>query len=245
MAEVLEEVGRLARPGVTTRVLDRAAADLVRACGGVPAFKGYRGFPANICVSINEEVVHGVPDDKKLKEGDLVSLDMGVKMDGYYADAAVTMPVGEVSEDARGLLDVAREALELAIEKVRPGSELREVSRAIQQHAESHGYSVVRDYVGHGIGSFLHEEPQIPNFVDESPAARARGFKYSVPLREGMVLAIEPMLNYGGSRVKRLDDGWTVVTCDGLLSAHFEHTVAVTDKGSEILTRLQDKELYA
>ena len=221
-------VEEILRPGVTTEELDRAAEDFIRSQGAVPAFKGYQGFPATICASINEEVVHGIPGPRELKEGDIVGIDMGVLKDGYYADASRTYPIGKVSEEAQALLRVTKEALDLAIDKARPGNHLSDISNVIQTHAESHGYSVVRALVGHGIGRRLHEEPQVPNFgpPGQGPVLKA-----------GMVLAIEPMINIGTFEVMVRRDRWTYVTVDGKLSAHFEDTVAITEDGPWIMTR--------
>jgi methionyl aminopeptidase len=229
VAEVLQELVRLARPGVSTLELDAFAEKSIRARGAVPAFKGYRGFPKTLCVSVNEQVVHGIPSKRRLKEGDIVGLDLGAKWDGYYGDAAITIPVGNITSRAESLLATAREALSLGIKEVSPGQHLSEISHAIQRYAEGQGYSVVRAFVGHGIGTALHEEPQVPNFGPPGRGPR---------LKVGMVLAIEPMVNIGDADVEILDDGWTVVTVDGQLSAHFEHTVAITEAGPEILTRV-------
>ncbi len=228
---VLSKVKETARPGVTTADLDKVAERLIREEGAVPAFKGYRGFPANICISINEEVVHGIPGPRVLRSGDIVSVDVGVKLKGYYSDGAITIPVGQINKERERLLAVAQEALKRAIEKVKPGAKLKEVSAAIQETAESQGFSVVRKYVGHGIGRKMHEEPQVPNFVDSS-------FKLNLTLKPGMTLAIEPMVNAGTYEVKTKKDGWTVVTADGRPSAHFEHTVALTANAAEVLTTI-------
>ena len=227
VADVLAELGAMVAPGVTTRDLDEAAERLVRAGGAEPAFKGYRGYPATLCASINEQVVHGIPSTRKLAEGDIVSLDMGVKLNGFFGDSAVTVPVGNVSEDVLTLLRVTQEALEKGIEQAQLGGRISDIGHAIQQHVESHGFSVVREFVGHGIGASLHEEPQIANYGEPGRGPR---------LAEGMVLAIEPMVNMGRPAVKVLADGWTAVTRDGSLSAHFEHTVAVTKDGPLVLT---------
>jgi len=230
VAQTLQELSRQVKPGVTTEHLDRIAEDFIRSHHGIPAFKGYRGYPASLCISINEEVVHGIPSKRELRRGDIVSLDIGVLLDGYYGDAAVTVGVGQISEEAEKLIRVTEEALYRAIEKVHVGNRLSEVSAAIQRHVEANGFSVVRDFVGHGIGRNLHEDPQIPNFCAPS--------SYNPRLKEGMVLALEPMVNQGTYRVKICDDGWTAVTRDGKLSAHFEHTVAVTRTGPWILSSL-------
>jgi methionyl aminopeptidase len=230
VAGTLERLVQAIRPGIKTLELDRIAEDYVTAQGAEAAFKGYRGFPASVCVSINEEVVHGIPSShRRLKEGDIVSLDFGALLDGYYGDAALTVPVGEVSEEVSRLLRVTQESLYLGIEQARPGARLGDISHAIQNHAEEAGYSVVRAFVGHGIGSSLHEAPQVPNF---GPPGQGPD------LLPGMVLAIEPMVNIGTHDVRVLDDQWTVVTADRSLSAHFEHTIAITKNGTEILTVL-------
>jgi methionyl aminopeptidase len=230
VARILAELAGAVRAGMTTGELDALAERLVRDAGAEPAFKGYRGFPATLCVSINQEVVHGIPSSARaLKRGDIVSIDMGVKLDGFYGDSAVTVPVGEVSERTQDLLRVTREALERAITQVQVGGRLSDIGHAVQQWVESHGFSVVREFVGHGIGEHLHEEPQIPNYGQPG-----RGPK----LAEGMVLAIEPMVAMGKPEVKVLSDGWTAVTKDGSLAAHFEHTVAVTAGGPLVLTAL-------
>ena len=228
VADVLTELEAAVAPGVTTADLDRLAEKLVREGGGVPAFKGYRGFPATLCASVNEVVVHGIPSASKvLKDGDIISLDIGVKLDGYYGDSAVTVPVGTVPEATARLLRVTREALDRAIEQVKAGGRLSDLGHAVQQWVEAHGYSIVREFVGHGIGEKLHEEPQIPNY-----GVPGRGPRLS----EGMVLAIEPMVAMGRPETKVLSDGWTAVTRDGSLAAHFEHTVAVGANGPMVLT---------
>ncbi len=231
VAETLRELARMVRPGVSTLELDRFAETYLRERGARPAFKGYRDYPFTLCASVNEAVVHGFPSTRLLREGDILSLDMGAVVDGYYGDAAVTLPVGRISEEAERLLRVTRECLERSVGAVRPGGRLADISQAVQGHAEANGFSVVRVFVGHGIGKALHEAPQIPNFVD---AGQGRG----PVLKAGMVLAIEPMVNAGGPDVRVLDDKWTAVTADGALSAHFEHTVAITEHGSEVLTLL-------
>ncbi len=228
VADVLAELARLVSPGVTTRDLDAAAEKLVRDGGAEPAFKGYRGYPSTLCASVNEQVVHGIPSGRALGEGDIISLDMGVKLNGFYGDSAVTVPVGTVSDEAAKLLRITRESLEKGIAQVRVGGRISDIGHAIQQHVEAHGFSVVREFVGHGIGAALHEEPQIANYGEPGRGPR---------LAEGMTLAIEPMVNIGRPAVKVLGDGWTAVTRDGSLSAHFEHTVAVTRTGPLVLTR--------
>lgn len=225
--EVLRLVSEAARPGVSTAELDRLAEHQIRSRGAVPAFKGYRGYPATLCTSINDEIVHGIPSAaRRLQEGDILSIDCGAVLEGYYGDAAVTVPIGRVSEEARRLLQVTRECLELAVERMRPGRRLTDVGEAIQTHAERQGFSVVREFVGHGIGRALHEDPQVYNF---GPAGRGP------ELRAGLVLAIEPMINAGVAGVRIDDDGWTARTEDGRISAHFEYSVAVTTTGPRVL----------
>ncbi|HAK54441.1 MAG: type I methionyl aminopeptidase [Vicinamibacterales bacterium] len=228
VAGVLQELQTMAAPGVATADLDAAVEARVLAAGATPAFKGYRGYPASLCASINDEVVHGIPSPRELVQGDIVSLDVGVLLEGFYGDSALTVAVGEISDEAETLLRVTEEALELGIAEVRVGSRVSDIGHAVQRHVEAQGLSVVREFVGHGIGSKLHEEPQIPNYGEPGRGPR---------LAEGMVLAIEPMVNVGKPAVRVLDDGWTAVTRDGSLSAHFEHTVAVTADGPEVLTR--------
>ncbi len=217
------------RPGMTTRELDEIAETEIRRLGSVPSFKGYLGFPATICASINEEIVHGIPGDRVIKDGDMVSVDVGAIVGGFHGDSAVTIAVGNVSPEVTVLMDVTREALERGIAAARHGSRVGDISWAVQSYVEEMGYSVVREYVGHGIGKALHEEPQIPNYGHPG-----RG----TMLRKGMVIAIEPMVNIGGWQTKVLEDNWTVVTADGSLSAHFEDTLAITDGDAEVLTRL-------
>ena len=228
VGEVLTELSAMIAPGITTADLDRAAEQRIVAAGAVPAFKGYHGYPATICSSINEEVIHGIPSGRRmLQEGDVVSIDVGASLDGYYGDSAMTLPVGPVSEEAATLLRVTEEALYKAIERARPGGRISDIGHAVQQHVEAFGFSVVREFVGHGIGQRMHEEPQVPNYGEPGHGPR---------LAEGMVLAIEPMVDGGKPGVKVLADGWTAVTRDGCLSAHFEHTVAVTSGEPWILT---------
>lgn len=230
VAEVLEALRQQVKPGVTTAELDSAAYALITKRKAIPAFKGYRGFPASICASINSEVVHGIPSPKRvLKEGDIISIDVGAIREGFVGDAAITLPVGRVSENARRLLETTEGALRAGIEQVRLGHYLEDISGAVQDYAEARGFSVVREYVGHGIGRAMHEEPQIPNY---------RQGKRGPQLVPGMVLAIEPMVNEGVWQTRTLRDKWTVVTQDDKLSAHFEHTVAVTEGEPEILTAL-------
>ncbi len=229
-AEVLRLVAEMAEPGVTTEQLDRAAEQHIRDSGAAPAFKGYRGFPATICASIDSEVVHGIPGPRELREGELLKVDVGVVSDGLYADAAVTVPMGRVTQAARGLMRATQGALEAAVAIVRAGVRVHDISAAIQAAAEREGFSVVRDYTGHGIGRALHEEPTVPNFV-------VPGLVRNSPVLEaGAVVAIEPMLNAGTFRTEVLSNGWTVVTKDRELSAHFEHTVAVEESGPVVLT---------
>lgn len=229
VAEVLELLKDMVKPGITTLALNAAAEKEALKYRAKPAFKGYSGYPYSLCCSVNDQVVHGMPDNRELRVGDILSLDFGVLYNGYYGDAAVTFPVGEISATARKLLNVTEESLYAAIDVATPTNRLSDISYAVQSHVEAHGFSVVRDFVGHGIGTSLHESPQVPNF-----GSPGRG----ITLKPGMVLAIEPMVNEKGPDVKVLGDGWTAVTCDGGLSAHFEHTVAITDHGSEILTKL-------
>jgi methionyl aminopeptidase len=228
-ALALRDVCAAVRPGVATRELDRVAEDSIRARGGVPSFLGYRGYPASVCVSVNDEVVHGIPGRRVLREGEIVSLDLGAIVEGFHGDNAVTVPVGEIDEPRRRLLAVTAESLEEGIAAVRAGAHLGDLGAAIQRHVERAGFSVVRDFAGHGVGRRLHEEPQVPNFGRRS---------HGLVLRAGMTLAIEPMVNMGGADVVMERDGWTVRTADGQPSAHFEHTVAVTETGADVLTRL-------
>jgi len=215
-------------PGVTTADLDAIAEGLIVDAGAIPAFKGYHGYPATICASVNEEVIHGIPSGQRvLKAGDVISIDVGASLDGYFGDSAVTLPVGPISEDAARLLRVTEESLYKAIAVVKPGGRVSDIGHAVQKHVEAYGFSVVREFVGHGIGQQMHEEPQVPNYGEPGRGPR---------LAEGMVVAIEPMVNAGKPAVKVLGDGWTAVTRDRSLSAHFEHTVAVTADGAWILT---------
>ncbi len=227
VAEVLNVLREKVKPGVTTRELDKLAEDITRKRGAKPAFKGYRGYPYSLCASVNEEVVHGMPSSRVLMEGDLIGLDFGVFFEGFCGDSAITLPVGRVSEEAKRLMRVTEQSLYAAISQAKDGNRLGDISAAVQETAESAGYSVVRDFVGHGIGKDMHEEPQIPNY-----GKKGRGME----LKRGMILAIEPMVNAGKYKVKVLSDGWTVITADGSLSAHFEHSVAITDNGPEILS---------
>ena len=227
VGEMLFALRESVRPGVTTKQLDEIAHETIQRMGAKTAFKGYRGFPAHICTSINEEVVHGIPSRRALREGDIVGLDVGAVVDGYYADAAMTVPVGPVSKEAEDLIRATEQALERGIAMARAGGRLSDISHAVQKEAEGRGFSVVREFVGHGIGTQLHEEPQGPNYGKPG---------FGPELKPGMVLAIEPMVNQGGPAVRVLEDGWTAVTVDGGLSAHFEHTVAIQESGPEILT---------
>lgn len=228
VATVRDEVVARVAPGVTTGELDSYAEARVRELGAVPAFKGYRGFPATLCLSLNEEVVHGIPSTKRrLAPGDILGIDLGVNLDGYYGDSAITVPVGTVEPDVSRLLAVTEAALQEAIRQCLPGKRVGDISAAVQRHVEAQGFSIVRDFVGHGIGKSLHEDPQIPNYGDPGIGPR---------LRPGMVLAIEPMVNMGGPEVEVLDDGWTAVAADRRPSAHFEHSVAITEEGPWVLS---------
>jgi methionyl aminopeptidase len=229
VAEVFQKLKKAIVPGITTKELDQIAEEMILSRGAISAFKGYRGFPATLCISINEEVVHGIPGQRRLKEGDIVSLDLGAILNGYFGDAAITLPVGELDLVAKRLLEVTEKALYIGIDQVKVGHRLFDISYAIQTWVESHGFSVVRDFVGHGIGKDLHEEPQIPNFGSPHQGPR---------LEKGMVFALEPMVNEGTYGVRILSDGWTVVTADGKRSAHFEHSIVITDGGAEILSIL-------
>ncbi|MCX6827125.1 MAG: type I methionyl aminopeptidase [candidate division Zixibacteria bacterium] len=227
VAQTLKMVGENIRPGVSTAEINLMVEDYILSCDAKPAFKGYRGFPAATCISIDEEVVHGIPGQRTLREGQIVSVDLGAIVDGWYGDAASTFPVGEISEEKRKLLDITKNSLEAGIAQVKTGNRLGQVSSTIQQMAEAAGFSVVRELVGHGIGRVMHEDLQVPNFGTplEGPV-----------LERGMTIAIEPMVNVGGYKITTKADGWTIITADGLPSAHFEHTVAVTDSGPDILT---------
>jgi methionyl aminopeptidase len=228
-AAVLEEVGKKVRPGITTAELDDIAVSGVKKRGAEASFKGYRGFPASICTSVNEEVVHGIPGSRVLQEGEIISLDFGALLNGFHGDAAVTVGVGKISTEAQKIIDATRGALQAGVAAARIGARLGDVSAAIQSYAEARGFSVVREYVGHGIGRELHEDPQVPNFgvTGEGPV-----------LQKGMTMALEPMLNAGGWRTSVAEDKWTVVTADGRLSAHFEHTIVIDENGTGILTKL-------
>ena len=229
VAETLNALREMVRPGISTREIERFAEKTVVERDGTLAFKGYRGYPSGICTSVNSQVVHGIPSGTPLREGDVLSIDLGVYMNGFYGDGAVTLPVGRIDGEAEKLLRVTEEALYLGIEKARPGNRVSDISHAVQRHVERNGFSVVRVFVGHGIGRSLHEEPQVPNYGRPGQGAR---------LQEGMTLAIEPMVNAGGYEVTVLEDGWTAVTSDGSLSAHFEHTIAVAEGGARILTKI-------
>jgi len=229
VAETLEMIGDKVKPGITTAEIDRAAEEFILSRGAKPAFKGYRGFPATTCISVNEEVVHGIPGNRMLVEGQIVSVDLGCIVNGFYGDSAATFPVGQISEEKRKLIEVTRRSLEVGLSHVKNGNKLGQVSAAIQKCVEDEGFSVVRDMVGHGIGKNLHEDPQVPHFGPEEAGP---------VLKKGMVIAIEPMVNAGGYQVVQKADGWTIVTADGSDSAHFEHSVAVTDNGLDILTKL-------
>jgi len=229
VAQALAEVEKAVRPGITLQELDRIAESLILQQGAKPAFKGLYGFPSTICASVNEAVVHGIPGNRRLKEGDIIGVDIGTWLDGYYGDMAKTIPVGKISSEAQELLKVTEEALYQGIEQAIEGNRLADISHAIQSYVEKHGFSVVRDFVGHGIGLKMHEAPQVPNFGKPGMGPR---------IRSGMTLAIEPMVNVGSYEVLTKEDGWTVITKDKSLSAHFEHTVAITPNGPEILTKI-------
>ncbi|HUO06001.1 MAG TPA: type I methionyl aminopeptidase [Candidatus Binataceae bacterium] len=236
VAEILAELAAAVRPGITTDELDRLAEELTHKKGAKPAFKGYRpgdvAYPKCLCVSVNNEIVHGIPSSRRLKAGDIVSLDFGVVYDGFYGDSARTVAIGEVPERTKKLLQVTRESLYAGIDQARPGNRIGDIGRAVQEMAEGAGFSVVTGFAGHGIGRRLHEEPQVPNYFHPGmPNPR---------LREGMVIAIEPMINEGSPELEILDDGWTAVTADGKLSAHFEHSIAITSSGPEILSELEN-----
>lgn len=229
VARLLAELRRMCVAGTATRELDEAAERMIRDAGAVPTFKGYHGFPYSICASVNEQIVHGFPSSYKLKEGDIISIDVGATLNGYVGDSAISVPVGQVSEDRLRLIQIAEECLERAIEQCRPGRRLGDLGWAVQSHAEANGYGVVRDHVGHGIGRKMHEDPQVPNY-----GTPGSGLKF----KPGYVLAVEPMLNMGTHLTKTLADKWTVVTMDARPSVHVEHTVAITENGPDVLTRL-------
>ena len=231
VGQVLLHLRTLVQPGVTTIEIDRAAEKMIRDAGALPTFKGYNKFPYSICASVNEQVVHGFPSNYRLQEGDIFSIDVGVTLEGFVGDTATTVPVGRVSEDRLKLIRITQECLERAIEQCWPGKHLGDIGWAVQEHAEAHGYSIVRDYVGHGIGRRMHEDPQIPNY-----GKPGLGLK----IKSGYVFAIEPMVNIGTHHTKVLKDGWTVVTMDGKPSAHVEHTIAITEEGPEVLTLVKE-----
>jgi methionyl aminopeptidase len=233
VGSVLRELRAMVEPGITTLEVDRAAEKMIRDAGAHPTFKGYNGFPYSICASVNEQVVHGFPSTYKLQEGDIFSIDVGVTLDGFVGDTATTVPVGQVAEDRLRLMRITEECLELAIEQCRAGNHLGDIGFAVQSHAEGHGYTIVKDYVGHGIGRRMHEDPQIPNY-----GRPGKGPK----IKTGYVFALEPMVNLGSEHTKTLRDGWTVVTVDGRPSAHFEHTVAITETGPEVLTLVRSRD---
>jgi methionyl aminopeptidase len=230
VGRVLQELRAMVVPGLTTLEVDRAAEKMIRDAGAYPTFKGYNGFPFSICASVNEQVVHGFPSQYELKEGDIFSIDVGATLDGFVGDTATTVPVGRVAEDRLQLLRVTEESLRLAIEQCHPGNHLGDIGFAVQSYAEAHGYSIVRDYVGHGIGRRMHEDPQIPNYGKPGKGPK---------IKKGYVFALEPMVNMGSLHTRTLKDGWTVVTVDGQPSAHFEHTVAITEEGPEVLTKVR------
>src|SRR6266550_2006863 len=229
---VLARLREMVEPGITTIEVDRAAERMIRDAGALPTFKGYHGFPYSICASVNEQVVHGFPSDYQLKEGDIFSIDVGVTLEGFVGDTATTVPVGDVSPESLNLIRITEECLARAIEQCRAGLHLGDIGWAVQEHAESHGYSVVRDYVGHGIGRRMHEDPQIPNYGKPGKGPK---------IRNGYVFAVEPMVNLGTCDTKVLADGWTVVTLDGRMSAHAEHTIAITENGPDVLTRVSPR----
>ena len=231
VGQVLSHLRTLVAPGVTTMEVDRAAEKMIRDAGALPTFKGYNGFPYSICASVNEQIVHGFPSNYRLKEGDIFSIDVGVTLEGFVGDTAATVPVGKVSEDRLQLIRVTEECLERAIEQCRAGKHLGDIGWAVQEHAEAHGYSIVRDYVGHGIGRRMHEDPQIPNYGRPGLGQK---------IKAGYVFAVEPMVNLGSHHTKVLADGWTVVTVDGQPSAHVEHTIAITEEGPEVLTLVRE-----
>jgi methionyl aminopeptidase len=231
VGSVLHELRKMALPGVTTLEINDAADKMIRDGGAYPTFKGYNGFPYSICASVNEQVVHGFPSQYQLKEGDIFSIDVGATLEGFVGDTATTVPIGNVREDLLNLIRVAEESLQMAIDKCRAGNHLGDIGYVVQHHAESHGYSVVREYVGHGIGRRMHEDPQIPNYGKPGKGPK---------IRAGYVFAVEPMINIGSHHTKTLKDGWTVVTIDGKPSAHVEHTIAVTEEGPEVLTLVKE-----
>ncbi|MGH9970144.1 MAG: type I methionyl aminopeptidase [Pyrinomonadaceae bacterium] len=229
VGSILQELRKMVVPGIATIEIDRAAEKMIRDAGALPTFKGYHGFPYSICASVNEQVVHGFPSNYQLKEGDIFSIDCGVTLEGFVGDTATTVPVGNVPEECLKLVEVTEQCLERAIEQCRPGKHLGDIGWAVQELAESHGYTVVRDYVGHGIGRQMHEDPQIPNYGKPGQGPK---------IKAGYVFAVEPMINMGAQHTKVLPDGWTVVTMDGRPSAHSEHTIAITEEGPDVLTRV-------
>ncbi len=231
VAETLRELRGMVEPGITTRQLDAHAEKRIRSAGAYPTFKHYRKFPASICASVNDEVVHGIPSDRKLNEGDIIKIDCGATLDGYVGDAAITIPVGKILPEIEKLLEVTRASLFRAMEKMVSGNRLYDVSYAVQEYVEENGYSIVRDFCGHGVGQQMHEDPQVPNYGRPGTGPK---------LKDGWVLAIEPMVNFGTHEVKVLEDGWTVKTKDGKASSHFEHTIAVTEDGPVVMTALED-----
>lgn len=231
VGQVLGHLRTLVKPGVTTMEVDRAAEKMIRDAGALPTFKGYNGFPYSICASVNEQIVHGFPSNYRLQDGDIFSIDVGVTLEGFVGDTAATVPVGNVSEDRLKLIRVTEECLERAIEQCRPGKHLGDIGWAVQEHAEANGYTIVRDYVGHGIGRRMHEDPQIPNYGRPGLGQK---------IKAGYVFAVEPMVNLGSHHTKVLADGWTVVTVDGRPSAHAEHTIAITEEGPEVLTLVRE-----
>lgn len=236
LAQILKKICRAANPGISTFDLEELALDLISKNKAKPSFKGYKGYPACLCISRNNQVVHGIPSKKEiLKQGDIIDLDLGIKYRGLYTDMSITVSVGKVSYQARKLIKVTKKALDIGISQIKPGNQIKHIGQAIQKYVEKNGFSVVRSLVGHGVGYAVHEPPQIPNFLPKPGEKRWDDIK--LELKPGMCLAIEPMVNVGGSEVRTLDDGWTVVTADGSLSAHFEHTIAVTENGHQILTK--------
>jgi methionyl aminopeptidase len=229
VARVLDILGQHVRPGISTLELDAIAESEIRKAGAIPAFKGYRGFPATLCVAVNEVIVHGIPSQRRLKEGDIIGLDLGAIWQGFYGDAARTYAVGKISPEAQKLIDVTRQSLQIAIDHAQPGNRLGDIGYAVQSFVEGHGYSVVREFVGHGIGRNLHEDPQVPNYGKKGQGHR---------IKPGMALAIEPMVCVGGADVEILDDNWTAITRDRSLAAHFEHSIAITDRGPMVLSQL-------
>lgn len=231
VAETLRDLRRMVEPGISTRELDAFAESKIRKAGAYPTFKGYRGFPGSICASVNEEVVHGIPSSRKLRDGDIIKIDCGATLNNYVGDAAITVPVGQISSEVERLTQITRESLIRAVEKMVPGNRLYDVSYAVQEYVEAHRFAIVREFCGHGIGQSMHEDPQVPNYGRPGTGPT---------LKPGWVLAIEPMVNLGGHEVKMEPDGWTVKTQDGLPSSHFEHTIAVTEDGPMVLTALED-----